>query len=96
MEGASIAFEFDPEKSAANLAKHGIDFEAAQALWRDERRATGPTGSPDEERWMVVGMIAGKLWSAVVTYRDDAIRIISVRRARPKEERAYHAQDDQR
>jgi len=31
-----VAFEFDPEKSAANLAKHGIDFEAAQALWLDD------------------------------------------------------------
>ena len=52
-------FEFDPEKSAANLAKHGIDFEDAQALWLDERRATGPTVSTNEERWMVVGMIDG-------------------------------------
>ena len=95
MERASIALEFDPEKSAANLAKHGIDFEAAQALWLGERRASGATVSPDEERWMVVGTIAGKLWSAVVTYRDDTIRIISVRRARRKEERAYHAQADQ-
>lgn len=96
MEGASIVFDFDREKSAANLAKHGIDFEAAQALWLDERRRTGPIAWPGEERWMVVGTIAGKLWSAVVTYRDDAIRIISVRRSRPKEERAYHAQADQR
>ncbi len=96
MEEASVAFEFDPVKSAANLAKHGIDFEAAQALWLDERRRTGPIAWPDEERWMVVGRIAGKLWSAVVTYRDDTIRSISVRRSRPKEERAYHAQADQR
>lgn len=87
-------FEFDPAKSAANLAKHGIDFEAAQALWQDDRRATGSTRSPDEERWMVVGMIDGKLWSAVATYRGDAIRLISVRRARPKEAAAYDAQDD--
>lgn len=87
-------FEFDPDKSAANLAKHGIDFKAAQALWLDERRVTGPTNSPDEERWMAVGMIDGKLWSAIVTYRGAAIRIISVRRARPKEAVAYDTQDD--
>ena len=88
-------FEFDPAKSAANLAKHGIDFEAAQALWRDDRRVAGPTRSPDEERWMVVGMIGGKLWSAVVTNRGETIRIISVRRSRPKEAAAYGRQDDQ-
>ena len=88
-------FEFDPEKSAANLAKHGIGFEAAQALWLDDRKVTGPTRSPDEERWMVVGMIDGKLWSAVVTYRTEAIRIISVRRSRPKEAAAYGRQSSQ-
>jgi uncharacterized DUF497 family protein len=90
-----VAFEFDPAKSAANEAKHGIGFDTAQALWRDERRVSGPTRSPDEERWMVVGMIDGRLWSAVVTYRDEAIRIISVRRSRPKEAAAYGRQDDQ-
>jgi len=37
--GEASVFEFDPEKSAANLAKHGIDFEAAQALWLDERKS---------------------------------------------------------
>jgi uncharacterized DUF497 family protein len=96
MEEAGVVFEFDSEKSAANFAKHGIDFEAARGLWLDERKSVGPAASPVEERWMVVGMIAGKLWSAVVTYRGDSIRIISVRRARRKEERAYHAQADQR
>ena len=88
-------FEFDPAKGAANLAKHEIDFEAAQALWLDDRRVAGPTRSPDEERWMVVGMIGGKLWSAVVTNRGETIRIISVRRSRPKEAAAYGRQDDQ-
>ena len=88
-----MGFEFDPAKSKANLAKHGIDFEAAQALWLDDRRVGGPTRSPDEERWMVVGMIDGKLWSAVVTYRNEAIRIISVRRSRPKEAAAYGRQE---
>jgi uncharacterized DUF497 family protein len=90
-----VDFEFDPEKSAANLAKHGIDFEAAEALWLDERRVVGPTRSSDEQRWMVVGTIDGKLWSAVVTYRYDVTRIISVRRSRPKESAAYGRQDDQ-
>jgi uncharacterized protein len=82
-------FEYDPDKSAANFAKHGIDFEMAQALWQDDRLVIGPTASGVEERWMVVGMIEGKLWSAIVTYRDDVTRLISVRRSRPKEARQY-------
>jgi uncharacterized DUF497 family protein len=57
MEGAGVAFEYDPEKCAANLAKHGIDFEAAQALWRDERRTTLPSEYVGEERQLVVGRI---------------------------------------
>jgi uncharacterized protein len=85
-------FEYDPDKSAANLAKHGIDFEMAQALWSDDRRVTGPTASDAEARWMVVGMIKGKLWSAVVTYREDITRLISVRRSRPKEAKQYDRQ----
>ena len=83
-----MEFEFDPEKSAANLAKHGIDFETAQALWSENRFAEGLALSPDEERWMRVAKLDGKLWSAIFTYREDRIRLISVRRSRSKE--AYH------
>lgn len=89
-------FEFDPAKSAANLAKHGIDFEQAQALWLDEARVTGPTNSPGEERWMLVARLDGKLWSAIYTYRDESIRLISVRRSRSGEARQYHGEEDQR
>jgi uncharacterized DUF497 family protein len=74
-------FEFDPAKSAANLAKHGIDFEAAQALWTDDLR-------------LVVGWIDGNVWTAVVTMRGEATRIISVRRSREEEVRRYEHQDD--
>ncbi|GHV23529.1 hypothetical protein AGMMS49959_16850 [Planctomycetales bacterium] len=42
----SPSFEFDPDKSAKNLEKHGIDFVAAQQLWRDERLATVPPRKP--------------------------------------------------
>lgn len=90
-------FEFDPEKSAANKAKHGIDFEAAQAIWEDERRIAAPTYSGgDDERIMVLGMIAGKLWVATITLRGAAIRLISVRRARPDETKAYQDEKNQR
>lgn len=87
-------FEFDSDKSAANLAKHGIDFETAQQLWQDDRKVFGPTVSPDEERWMLVARLEGKLWSAVYTWRGDAIRLISVRRSRTYEAWQYEHQDD--
>jgi uncharacterized protein len=86
-------FEFDPEKSAANLAKHGIDFELAQALWRDERFVEGPVDWPGEERWMRVAGLDGKIWSAIFTVRNGRIRLISVRRSRPKEELKYGRQN---
>jgi hypothetical protein len=87
-------FEYDPEKSAANRAKHGIDFEAAQALWRDDRRIAIGSSFAQEERWVVVGQIDARLWAAAITYRGGRVRIISVRRARRKEEVLYGSQDD--
>lgn len=84
-------FEFDEAKSRGNLVKHGIDFVAAQGLWRDpyllELRAT----SEDEQRFLLVGKIGEKHWSAIVTYRDARIRLISVRRSRKKEVELYES-----
>jgi uncharacterized protein len=90
----SGVFDFDPDKSAANLAKHGIDFETAQALWLDDARVEFDTQFVDERRTLVVGMIDGKHWTAVVTMREGATRIISVRRSRDSEMRIYERQND--
>jgi uncharacterized protein len=85
-------FDFDPAKSAANAEKHGIDFIEAQALWEDDNRLeTRSWIAADEERWVVIGRIGGRLWAAVVTYRSETIRIISVRRARENESEVYHS-----
>ena len=86
-----FAFEFDSEKSAANKAKHGIDFVEAQKIWTDAERLEIPARSLDEPRQQVIGCIGEKTWSAFITYRNDKIRIISVRRARPDEEARYLA-----
>ena len=86
-----LDFEFDPAKSAANLAKHGIDFDAAQSIWSDPRRIEVPARTTDEPRWMVIGQVDGRYWSAVVTYRDDRVRIISVRRSREGEAAIYES-----
>ena len=82
-------FEFDPAKSAANLAKHGIDFVAAQALWQDPDRLEILARSMNEPRTQVIGQIGAMVWSAFTTIREGRIRIISVRRARHEEEDAY-------
>ncbi len=86
-------FESDPDKSAGNLAKHGIDFDAAKALWNDDRRLVVDTQFVAEPRQLVIGRIGERLWTAVVTTRDEAIRIISVRRSRDNEVNAYDSQD---
>ena len=72
-----------------NRRKHGIDFEEAKALWSDPRRAEIPARSEDEPRFLVLALHEGHHWAAVVTYREDAVRIISVRRARPEEIAIY-------
>lgn len=78
-------FEFDPVKSAANRAKHGIDFVAGQALWQDDGAIEAPARTEGEPRFLVVGQIGGTAWATIITYRRDTIRIISIRRARQEE-----------
>lgn len=82
-------FEFDDKKSNSNLDKHGIDFVAAQELWNDpgliEVRAT----SDSEPRFLLIGRIDNKHWSADIAHRDSKIRIISVRRSRKLEVELY-------
>ena len=64
-------------------------FVQAQELWQDPMRIEVAARTAGEPRWLVVGRMGGRHWSAVVTYRDDRIRIISVRRARDEEIRIY-------
>jgi len=88
-----MGFEYDPEKSAENKRKHSVDFEEAQALWSDPALLEIPARVNDERRWVVIGKMLGKLWSAVITRRDDNVRIISVRRSRDEEVEIYESQD---
>jgi len=85
-------FEYDPGKSAENKRKHGIDFEEAQALWADFALVEIPARVTDEPRWVMIGKIRQKHWSAVVTRRGDNVRIISVRRSREEEVTIYESQ----
>ena len=86
-----ITFEFDEVKSQANFLKHGISFDDAQALWNDPRLLEIPAKTEDEPRYLVIGLIYEKCWSAVITYRGMKIRIISVRRSRTEEVALYES-----
>ena len=83
--------EFDEQKSKANKAKHGIDFVEAQTLWEDIDLLEIPARTEDEPRSIVIGKIGDKHWSAIITYRHEKIRIISVRRSRREERELYES-----
>ena len=76
-----MPFEYDPAKSATNKAKHGISFDEAQVLWKDDRMLEAPAKTDDEPRFLVIGKIGENHWVAVCTHRGDNVWIISVRRA---------------
>jgi uncharacterized protein len=85
------SFEFDPAKCKSNREKHGIDFVEAQRLWDDPLLLEIPAKTDDEPRFLMIGRIDGKHWSAVVAYRGVNIRLISVRRARIEEVALYES-----
>jgi uncharacterized DUF497 family protein len=86
-----LVFEFDEAKSQANRVKHDIDFVEAQLLWLDPDLVEIPARTDDEPRFLIVGRIGKKHWSAVITYRAEAIRLISVRRSRSEEVKLYES-----
>jgi uncharacterized protein len=86
-----MQFEYDPGKSDRNKEKHVLDFGEAQALWDDPDLLEIPVVTSDEPRCLVIGRIAGKHWSGIITFRGDAVRIVSVRRARKEEIALYES-----
>jgi uncharacterized DUF497 family protein len=82
-------FEFDARKSRSNQKKHGIDFIEAQRLWNDPDLIAVPARTTDEPRVLVVGKLEERHWSAIITYRGNRLRIISVRRSRKEEIELY-------
>jgi uncharacterized DUF497 family protein len=88
-----MGFEYDPDKSAENKRKHGIDFEVAQRLWTDARLVEIPARTSDEPRSLLIGKIDEKHWSAIITRLGENIRLISARRSRDEEEELYESED---
>jgi hypothetical protein len=87
-EERAMRFEFDPKKSESDKRKHGIDFVEAQALWFGSVFEF-PLKTTIEPRWGVIGLIEGVFWTAIITQRNNQIRIISVRRSRHEEKAIY-------
>ena len=87
-----MLFEYDPNKSAVNKIKHGIDFEEAQALWNDPWLLEAPARTDDEPRFLAIGRLREQHWSAVCVHRGDNVRIIFVRRARRQEIAHYESE----
>ena len=86
-----MEFEFDENKSKINQEKHGIDFVEAQQLWIDSNKIELSAKTEDEPRFMLIGKIGGKHWSAIITYRQTKIRLISIRRSRTNEVNLYES-----
>jgi uncharacterized protein len=85
-----VEFEFDPAKSAVNKAKHGVDFDHARLIWEDPDRLEAPARITEgEERYLMIGRIEERIWTAVFTLRAGRIRLISARRAHKNEEEYY-------
>jgi len=84
-----MIFDYDKQKSNTNKEKHGIDFDQAQELWQDPDCIVIPARTMDESRYLLIGKLNQKIWSAIFTVRNKKIRIISVRRSRKNEEEIY-------
>lgn len=83
-----MEFEFDADKSRVNKEKHGIDFEQAKELWKGIYTEFSAR-QEYENRFAIIGPMAGKLYTCVYTFREERIRIISCRRSRSKEVKLY-------
>ncbi|MCC6946477.1 MAG: BrnT family toxin [Bradyrhizobiaceae bacterium] len=82
--------EWDENKRQANVAKHGIDFADALAVFSDPRcRVYGPRAGYGEARFVAIGTSAGRVIAVVFTERGEAVRIISARAARRNERSLY-------
>ena len=68
-------FEFDPQKSETNKAKHGIDFVEAQQLWKSKHVLLGAKDAL-EKRYMVIGRSGSEHWSAIITYRGEQFGLL--------------------
>lgn len=85
-----MEFEWDEAKRLANVAKHGIDFVDAKQIWLgDVFEIRSSQDHHAEPRHLAYGLMSDRLITVVFTWRGDNIRLISARRARHHERKAY-------
>jgi uncharacterized DUF497 family protein len=84
-----MEFEWDAAKAKANIARHGISFEAAKAAFQDLQAIELLDDDLSEERWRLLGRAGTELIMVVYTERGDRIRIISARKATTREQKVY-------
>jgi uncharacterized protein len=82
--------EWDPRKATANLKRHGVDFADAATVFHDEQAVTIREDAEGEERYITIGMDAlGDVLVVVYTWRGGRPRLISARKAEPRELEQY-------
>jgi uncharacterized DUF497 family protein len=86
-----VRFDWDEAKNRRNVAKHGIHFETAVVAFEDPYALVRLDRVVDgEERWQTIGTIDGLIVLLVAhTLADELIRIISARKATPRERKLY-------
>ena len=85
-----MEFQWDPDKAAKNLQKHGVRFAEASSIFEDEALLTIADEHPNEERFVAVGTGSlGRILVVVYTVRGESIRIISARKATRIERAQY-------
>ena len=87
-----MEFEFDPAQDLANRAKHGVRLAFGIRVFDDPGHVIVETVriGDEEERLKAIGLVDGRLFTAVHVWRDEMIRFISVRRSNSSEQRDYH------
>lgn len=87
-----MEFEWDPNKAAANLRKHGVRFAEAATVFEDEAMLMMPDDDEREERFVAIGTgSVGRILVVVYMIRDDRVRIISARKATRRERSQYES-----
>jgi uncharacterized DUF497 family protein len=84
-----VDFEFDPDKSASNQLKHGIDFMEARDLWLVQAVVVRSDRGAEPRYARIARHRDGNLWTAIYTQRGTNIRIISVRKASRTDRKLY-------
>ncbi|WP_029032622.1 BrnT family toxin [Salinarimonas rosea] len=88
-----MEYEWDGRKAASNLAKHGVGFETAMAVFSDATRRTLLDVRRDygEARLVTPGRVDGRVYVVAYTMRGGVVRIISARIANRREVAAHDA-----